>query len=271
MAESAPAGPLAGWTVVLTRPAHAAAESTAALARAGAGVVSLPLLEIVPVPAALDPSSVSAATGAVFVSANAVDCGLPQLRAGGFGDGTACFAVGEATARALRAAGQTQVFAPAEGFDSEHLLALPALQDVQGRTLLLVKGRGTTEGRALIAETLAARGATVVAVPCYERRRAPIPAADRARILQCLHAARPVIIVAASTESLEALEDAFSDAASVLRRAVLAVPHARVAAAARDCGFSRVWIVALSAQNLVESLARHAGEADRDSQTSTHP
>ncbi|MBL8512998.1 MAG: uroporphyrinogen-III synthase [Betaproteobacteria bacterium] len=255
MAESLP---LAGWTVVLTRPAHAARESIAALTQAGAHAICLPVLGIESIGNTPDPAGVRNAHGAVFVSANAVAHGLPPLRSAGFGVDTPCFAVGEATAAALQAQGQSRVIAPSQGFDSEHLLALPELIDVAGKTLLLVKGVGTTAGRALIEDTLTARGARVVTFMAY-RRRAWVPdEALRRNVLELLDSGRHVVLVVASGESLQALRDAFGADAQALSKATLAVPHARVAALAVEAGLGRTILVNLPAAGLVESLAAHA-------------
>lgn len=247
---------LAGWTVVLTRPAHSARESLETLRAAGAHAVCLPVLQIEALDAAPSPNTAHA-HAAIFVSANAVTHGLPRLRAAGFGLNTPCFAVGETTAAALKTMRQTQVLAPTEGFDSERLLALPALQDVAGRTLILVKGEGTTAGRALIEDTLTARGATIETFVCYRRRAVAPDEAQLGDVLELLDAGRNVVLVVASGESLMALLSAFGQHRHTLQRAVLAVPHARVAAMAHEAGFSRTWIVALSAAGLVESLSGH--------------
>lgn len=247
---------LAGWTVVLTRPAQAARESLEALRAAGANAICLPVLDIEALDASPSPDAIHA-PAAIFVSANAVTHGLPRLRSAGLAIDTPCFAVGESTAAVLKAMGQTKVEAPSQGFDSEHLLALPALQDVAGRTIILVKGDGSTGGRTLIEETLASRGATVSVFVCY-RRRAVVPdEALRRNVLELLGSDRNVAVVVASGESLQALLRAFADRQTALYNATLAVPHLRVAALAREAGFSRIWIVALSASGLVESLSGH--------------
>ncbi|MBL8521693.1 MAG: uroporphyrinogen-III synthase [Betaproteobacteria bacterium] len=249
---------LAGWTVILTRPAHSAQESVTALEAAGARVMSMPVLSIEPIDATLDRAVAQAAHAAVFVSANAVAHGLARLRALGLSVDTPCFAVGEATASALRAAGQVHVAAPQHGFDSEHLLALPALNSVAGQTIMLVKGQGRSEGRALIEATLAARGARVVVFACYRRRALDVDEATRKAVLAALDGKARAAVVVASVESLEALAAAFADARAALARAVLAVPHLRVANAAHQAGFTRTRIVPLSAAGLVQSLAEHA-------------
>ena len=74
------------------------------------------------------------------------------------------FAVGQASADAFAEAG-IQALCPADP-RSEGLLALPALQRVSGRRVLILRGN---DGRDLIARTLASRGALVHYCATYER------------------------------------------------------------------------------------------------------
>jgi uroporphyrinogen-III synthase len=82
-----PVGPLAGKTIVVTRPQAQAAPLAEAIAAAGGRPLVFPLLEISP---AADPRPLAAAAErladyalAVFISPNAVDYALPALLAHG--------------------------------------------------------------------------------------------------------------------------------------------------------------------------------------------
>jgi len=75
------------------------------------------------------------------------------------------FAVGAGTAAALRRAGIADVSTPAR-MDSEGLLALPGLQELDGTTLGLVTAPG---GRGEITPALQQRGARVLRADVYER------------------------------------------------------------------------------------------------------
>ncbi|RTR05528.1 uroporphyrinogen-III synthase [Halomonas nitroreducens] len=96
--------------------------------------------------------------------AEALDRYWPQLPVG-----IDYYAVGAATAATLhRQLGVRVHLPPPGGADtSEALLALGSLQRLAGQRLLLVAGEG---GRALMAETLAARGARLTRLAVYRRR-----------------------------------------------------------------------------------------------------
>lgn len=76
----------------------------------------------------------------------------------------AVIAVGSATQQALKTLG-ISAYVP-ENHHSEGLLALPALQNVQAKEVLIVRGDG---GRELIAEDLRRRGASVHYFESYRR------------------------------------------------------------------------------------------------------
>src|SRR6185312_12626032 len=80
------------------------------------------------------------------------------------------FALGAATAAALRRAGIDGILVPPRA-DSESLLALPELQPVQDQTVGLVTAPG---GRGLLAQELRKRGARLAVAEVYERRPARV-------------------------------------------------------------------------------------------------
>ena len=157
----------------------------------------------------------------VFVSANAVRHGaaLAPPR-------SALAAIGSATAAALAAGGREATIVPGSGSDSEALLAEPALHEVRGKRVRIVRGGG---GRALLGDTLASRGANVDYVEVYERRRRQV-AADELAALDARFAAGEVhYVVAMSVASFDCLLELLPPAA---RRALpslrLVTPSSRV-------------------------------------------
>ncbi|MFQ5610138.1 MAG: uroporphyrinogen-III synthase [Woeseiaceae bacterium] len=154
---------LNGAGVMLTRPRHQTAELAAEIERRGGRVFVFPALEIVgraPAHVAADAAALLPPDISVFISRNAVDHGLA------WGAGKIA-AIGPATASAIEASGKTADILPGGGFDSEALLAEPALHDVAGKVIRIIRGDA---GRELLARTLTERGATVDYLATYERR-----------------------------------------------------------------------------------------------------
>lgn len=247
--------PLAGLTVVVTRPRQQGESTALALRAAGAAVIELPALEIVPLACAIDGAVLARAHAAIFVSANAVEHGVPCLReSGGLAGKTLIAAIGRATTLALHEAGFADVVSPQQSIDSEGLLAMPQLQpsQVRGQHVILVRGKSAGGGRKLLEESLAARGAEVVVVACYERRERAPPAGQMAELIKSM---KPdFAVMALSVETLDSLMKLFSGHEALLRSAWLLVPHARVAAAARARKFTRVAELDMSAETLVPAL-----------------
>lgn len=152
----------------MTRPAHQS-EGLCELIQAAHGrPVRFPAMEIQgPADKHAARDSLQAAARAdilIFVSANAVQYAFPLLPEQLPLD-IGIAAVGSATARALAEYGLDPTLVP-EHMDSEGLLALPALQSVQGRSVFILRGNG---GRELLADSLRQRGAAVHQVEVYRR------------------------------------------------------------------------------------------------------
>ncbi len=164
-----PDRPLQGVGVLVTRPRAQATELITAIEKAGGMAWCFPVLDIVPFDALDIRNSVarlSAPDIVIFISRNAVEHGID------FTDDAKVAVIGPATASAVEAAGRIVDISPAEGYDSEHLLAEPELRDVAGKCVRIIRG---TEGRELLAAELKKRGARVEYLSVYERR---LPATD---------------------------------------------------------------------------------------------
>ncbi len=169
---------LRGLSVLVTRPAGRSQTLCELIERARGRPVSFPAMEIVPPEdperAARVLAQAASADLLIFVSANAVTHAFPLLPEILPAE-TAVAAVGGATARALEEAGLEPDLVPRERFDSEGLLALPQLQKMAGRRVIIVRGEG---GREALREALEARGAAVVYAEVYRRRCARRSAAN---------------------------------------------------------------------------------------------
>ena len=160
-------------------------------------------------------------------------------------------AVGAGTAAALRGHGAEAVVAP-QRMDSEGLLALPELAQLQGRSVALVTAPG---GRGLIAPTLEARGARLQRVDVYARERLdPAP-----RTLQRLRRQpAPWVLAVSSAEALAwAVAELPADLLARLRAATVVAASERLAALAGAEGFARIHL-AQGPQPLQLAQAAHA-------------
>jgi uroporphyrinogen-III synthase len=253
---SPPRPPLAGRCVLLTRPAAESRRLAGRIESAGGAAIVFPTLETQPLP--LQEASLVALRAlprhrlAVFISANAVRHGMPLVRAmGGWPAALTAAAIGRATADMLREKGVKDVLAPQAGADSDALLALPELQQVQGWSIVVFRGAG---GREVLAEALRARGAQVAYVECYRRG---VPASDPAPVRSALDAGRLDAIVAASAEGVRnLLQMVGPERAAALRRVPLVVTHANIEAAARALGFEHVHQAADAHDGVVDTLSR---------------
>jgi uroporphyrinogen-III synthase len=154
------------------------------------------------------------------VSRNAVEHGLAWTGSG------AIAAVGPATAAAIEAAARVVDIRPASGFDSESLLAEPALTDVSGKTIRIIRGNG---GRELLATTLRERGAHVDYLEVYTRRAPGYSQTAIEDIEGKLNAGEIDVAVVMSVESFRNLLALLPESShAALAKTRLVTPAARV-------------------------------------------
>jgi uroporphyrinogen-III synthase len=194
----------------------------------------------------------------IFTSANAVRFGaslLDQKR------DLALAAIGPATARALNQAGYRVAVQPAGRVDSEGLLLHPRFEHLIGHRILMIHGGN---GRQLLQEELARRGATVVCAEVYERSPA-IPKPEMLAAVQENFAAGEIQVVTAT--SLEVGRNLLAFATPEMRKALEQVhwliPGERIAAGLRELGVEAPLLLADSAedQDLVSALIRWRASA----------
>jgi uroporphyrinogen-III synthase len=233
--------PLAGKTILVTRPAEQAARLSQLIRDAGGLPFVFPAIEIKP-PA--DPARLEEILGrlnqfdlAIFVSPTAVARAFERLGASrSWPERLRAASVGQGSARALADRGIREVIAPSDQSDSEALLALPALQAVAGKRIVIFRGEG---GRELMAQTLVQRGAIVEYAECYRRAK---PQADIAPLLLQHSRQKFSAIVLTSRESLANLRDMLGDAWDSFKPVPAFVPHERIAEAARNLGMHSVHV-----------------------------
>ncbi|MEO8849175.1 MAG: uroporphyrinogen-III synthase [Casimicrobiaceae bacterium] len=229
------ARPLDGIGVVVTRPARQAGAFAQKLGVLGARPLILPAIIILPpddtTALARAHAALAECVAAVFVSANAAEYGVPHTP---WPRGVHAVAPGPGTASALTDLGVPDVQFPPLRHDSEGMLALPALADIEGQRVLVFRGDG---GRDLLAERLRARGAIVDHVPCYRRAAPASLTTEAGHTLR----GRAHALTLTSSEGASNLCAMFADASLAWLQTLPAfAPHPRIAAHARGLGLDAV-------------------------------
>lgn len=231
---------LKGVGVLVTRPAQQATELCELIEEQGGRALLFPVLEIVAAeesPALLDlVDRLDEFDIAVFISANAVDKALSLILARRPLPAHLQLAVvGNSTARQLQEFGMHADIIPTQGFNSEALLSLPEMQEVNGKNIVIFRGAG---GRELLAQVLRERGARVEYAEVYRRTR---PQADVSALLEELRQNKVQAVTATSSEAVRnLLEMAGKEGAQRLCALPLVVLSARIAQDARALGFKSV-------------------------------
>ncbi|MEO8487864.1 MAG: uroporphyrinogen-III synthase, partial [Betaproteobacteria bacterium] len=206
--RDAPRGPLAGIGVVVTRPVRQAAAFVQQLAALGATPIAWPAIVILPpddrAPLARVHATLERYDFAFFVSANAAEYGVPPV--GRWPKRLRTYAPGPGTATALASVGIPGARIPEANFDSEGILALPELAQLDGKRAIVFRGQG---GREHLSRTLGARGATVETVNCYRRAA---PSGDARGLLEAISLRRDNVLTLTSAEGIDNLMRAAGDA-----------------------------------------------------------
>jgi len=158
------------------------------------------------------------------------------------------YAVGPTSAQPLRDQ-NVSATAPQSGYSSEALLALPALNAVQGEKIIIFRGG---RGRDLLEQTLKERGANVDCCELYSR---VVDSLHREAIAELLQAESPLVLIY-SGQVLDALLAVVPEAHLVkLKKLPIVVPSERVANLARNKGFGSVRLAASAlAQDMEHSV-----------------
>ncbi|MEJ2140892.1 MAG: uroporphyrinogen-III synthase [Gammaproteobacteria bacterium] len=229
-------GTLNGLHILITRPEHQAQHLCQLLQDQGATVLAFPLINIEPLEDPQRPAQ-SQYDIIIFVSNNAVTLGIPLIKP--LLKNARIATVGKGTARLLEQLEYPADIVPGERFDSEGLLSHPQLQNVTGKSVLIVRGEG---GRPLLGDELQKRGANVEYLAAY-RRNLPRPGPDN--VLQ--HALKELkldIILISSGEALDNLLALTSETLmDTLLDTQLAVTHPRQAEKAIKLGFTKPAII----------------------------
>jgi uroporphyrinogen-III synthase len=249
------AGELSGRCIVLTRPHEHAAGLADRIRAAGGEPLVFPAIEILPpedsdalarVIARLEDFQL-----AIFISRTAAAKGHAAVTARrGWPKDLRVAAVGAGTAATLRRLGFDAVIAPGGQADSEALAALPELQDLRGKSVVVFRGQG---GREWLRAALETRGARVDYAECYRRMR---PAADTGPLLARWQRGEITAVSITSAEGLTNFLDMLGPAGKdCLCATPVFVPHPRVAEAAARLGLREVIVAGSGDEQTVASMA----------------
>ena len=225
---------------MVTRPAGQAAHFATALSGVGAIPVLYPVLEIRDIedvaPVLNAAIRLDSFDLAVFVSPNAIEKALALiLPRRPWPAGLRVAALGKSSERELAWHGIRDVISPPLRFDSEALLELPELIDIQGKRVIIFRGDG---GREVLGDTLKARGAEIEYVTCYRRAR---PQLDPAPLLKLWEVGQLDAVTLTSSEGLRNFFDMVGHLGQAwLRKTPAFVPHVRIAEQARALGLGKV-------------------------------
>ena len=193
--------------VLVTRPDERGQQLVDMLAKAGVVAIHLPLFNI-EAGAELNGlpnkfAQLKVGDYVFAVSKSAVDFADKALKNTGFvwRDDLQYFTVGQGTAQHFAMITTLAVHYPTTQENSEGVLQLAAMQNLQGKTILILRGNG---GRELLSEQAQQRGANVEIVECY--RREPIVYNRTEQTSLCKRAGVQTI-VATSAEILTQLVD----------------------------------------------------------------
>ena len=257
MSEATNSRPLAGRSIVVTRPAHQAQSLARLIEEAGGQPVLFPVIEILDVedlgPFTKIVDRLDEYDFAIFISPNSVEWAMTLITARRtLPAGLTIATIGGGGVRALERFGVTGVVAPLDRYDSEALLEQPAFEVVSFKRVVIFRGEG---GRERLGEALRERGATVDYAECYRRR---VPDADPAPLLKAWARGRIDAVTVTSSEGLRNLFDLVGDAGRApLARTPMFVPHPRIAEAAQALEVRTVIVTGPGDSGLLTGLAAY--------------
>ncbi|MCL1047562.1 uroporphyrinogen-III synthase [Shewanella sp. 1_MG-2023] len=219
--------------VLLTRPEGRNQAMAEQLKNKGVDFIVTPLLAVAATLSPIETQQLSQADSIIFISTNAVHFAAQSLKS----QFPNCryYAVGQATADALIQYNIQAEVAPENSQDSEGLLSLSSLAEIQHQRIIIVRGVG---GRETIAEKLTLRQAKVNYWEVYQR---VMPKLDAQSVCSHWQAAQIDTIVVTSGEVLVNLINLVpKELFAWLQSCHIIVPSHRVEQRAKTAGLCHV-------------------------------
>lgn len=224
---------LNGLKILVTRPEQQAQGLCQAITNNGGEAIVFPVIDIARLPIEdWLPARLEQYDMLIFVSRNAVSLFIEALTEL-LPEHIQLVAVGDGTAETIRSYNLTVSVQPESIAGSEGLLAMPAMRDVAGKTIGIVKGKG---GRELLADSLMARGADIHYIEVYER------VVSSPSVLQQQQALTSDCIVCTSVAGVENLCQILGAEMRTLFDKPLIVVSERIKTVADKLGFQRIMV-----------------------------
>lgn len=253
-------GGLNGKGILVTRPAHQAAELAERIVAANGKPVMFPVLEILdtadlaPLYALID--RLDEVDMAIFISPNAVNKAMNLIKSRReLPRHLQIAAIGRGSSRELKHFGIDRIIAPTARFDSENLLEMPELQDVAGKHIVIFRGDG---GREVLGDTLAARGAKIEYAECYRRSR---PDVNAGNLLRQWSRNEINAVTITSSEGLRNLYDMLGKLGRQwLKSTPVFVPHERILGVAQELGLEHGILTESGDEGLIAGMTEWFAE-----------
>ncbi len=226
---------LKNLNVLVTRPQPHSEDLCHLIANKGGKAFALPLVRIEPINLhSHETLTINNYDKIIFVSRPAAELGADWAT----GKSVSVYAVGAGTAKVLESKGIYSNMGKTP--DSEGLLDLIALQQIDGQRILIIRGKG---GRKLLKQTLTSRGGCVDELALYQRLCINY---SKGHINKLVESQQINVIVTTSAGILNNLLQQVDLA--LLKKVTLVVPSERILSIAKEQGFFRV-VCATGADN----------------------
>lgn len=189
---------------------------------------------------------------AIFISPNAVQKSLNYILSHrNWPCNVKIAAIGKGSAKTLAQFNQPAEIYPEKKFNSEALLALDAMQDVQNKKIVIFRGDG---GRELLGDTLQQRGAEVTYIEAY-RRGIPHDI-DTSNLMYTWSHDGIDIIITTSNESLRNLYDLLGKLGQIwLKKTPIVVASERGFELAQNLGCKDIIVIKeMSDEGILKTL-----------------
>jgi uroporphyrinogen-III synthase len=255
--------PLTNFTVLVTRPEQGGQDLCAVIAEHGGNAVHFPTIGFAPPNQPDDMDKVTDYLASydllIFISPQAVLASQDSLikKWSTLERKPKIAAVGEGTKKILLNSGCAVDYVPLSTWGSEGLLALPALQAVEGQHILIIRGEG---GREILADTLRERGAQVSQLPAYQRI---VPRAISEQVLLLMKKKQIHAIVCTSFTGVQNLKTMLQQKGwGILQPIPLVVVSDRIRLLAQALGFGEIHLAEnVSHDSILQTLIQLRNES----------